>query len=356
MLNTNLFKWIEYGFQDPNIKGYYTLDNGNQVWAWKDIFIELSQLEDMKKIAFQKTHSILRGVWQYATPKRSEYKIGDLIMDFDSENNIELAKSDCFGFISDICDFYDINPVYVESGFSGSKGFYARFPHQLFLKMPIPHINDVYAQFIEKYKEKYNSIDMSMFTPIRLWRLPNSLHASKMLWRINLSLDEINSLSIPEIKEMAKEPRCKYTPTIDLINGKFMNHQLWLDINRAGKARKVVLEKESKSEDYVNTMRSQAKQKYPTKEAFVLPNDPNKILEILSYNPRYRDIVNGVPEKYSNPKFRGRNGALCKIVGASKKMGCDRMMIEDIALIFNDRCSPPKDRKEVLKVVKYLLH
>lgn len=330
------FKWVQWSLEKKPLS----------FMPWKDTFITLDDLEIKRPEACRNKWSILRSVWQYTTPLRSEYKIGDLIFDFDCSDAPEKAQADCFGCVTKLCETYGLSQDSIEIFFSGSKGFGARIPYELFLKQVIPHIQEIYLRFIAPLKFKYSSIDTAIYIKARLWRLPMSVHVKTGLWRIHLSLDELNSLTLGEIRNMAAEPR-SLAHDIDYT----LNNEMWYALVHAKKicnANKSVAIKVDESREKHRQWKIAA-----TKKQFVLPDDPAKILEILGHNPKYAKIVDGVPEKYETADFRGRNGGLCMLVGACKKLGCSKVLTEDVALLFNDRCSPPKNREDILKVVRF---
>jgi len=53
----------------------------------------------------------------------------------------------------------------------------------------------------------HNTLDTQIYDRVRLWRIPNSIHEGSGLYKIPITIDELNNLSLEEIKEMAQKPR-----------------------------------------------------------------------------------------------------------------------------------------------------
>jgi len=103
--------------------------------------------------------------------------------------------------------------------FSGAKGFHIGLPSALFGTEPLvelPLVHKVLAELISKDV----SIDTAIYESNRLWRIPNTKNGKSGLYKVPLTFDQLATLSIEEIKELAKNPLGK--PYIYLVEqGKF---------------------------------------------------------------------------------------------------------------------------------------
>ena len=89
--------------------------------------------------------------------------------------------------------------------FSGAKGFHIGLPSALFGMEPskdLPRIHKLLAKMIAKDV----SIDTAIYEQNRLWRIPNTKNSKSGLYKIRLTNDQLATLSIEEIKELAKQP------------------------------------------------------------------------------------------------------------------------------------------------------
>lgn len=94
---------------------------------------------------------------------------------------------------------------------SGAKGFHVEVPLEVFGGEPHRDLNKIWrtlTEYIEEYLgEKLSCLDWRIYDRRRLWRLPNSVNSKTGLYKIPLSVDEVLTLSVEEIKKLAKQPR-----------------------------------------------------------------------------------------------------------------------------------------------------
>lgn len=96
--------------------------------------------------------------------------------------------------------------------FSGAKGFHVHIPEAVFGGFPkrwdLPLVLRVLA---EKLRGDVG-LDTSIYQTNRLWRLPNSRHASSGLFKRLLTVDEVRTLGMAQIQELAKTPLVPLPP------------------------------------------------------------------------------------------------------------------------------------------------
>ena len=141
-----------------------------------------------------------------------------LIADFDNITDIETARQDLIAFCEYLKTFLpDANeleaiPIY----FSGSKGFNLYLPACLIGEIkPAKNLHTRVKCFFESicnniYEETgklISTLDFQIYTKNHLIRLPNSINSKSGLCKIPLLYSELQTLSIDEIKKMAREPR-----------------------------------------------------------------------------------------------------------------------------------------------------
>jgi hypothetical protein len=92
--------------------------------------------------------------------------------------------------------------------YSGSKGFHLEVLFEALNTEPDTQLNKVYEVIVKTIKQEIHasSIDTGIYDKVRLWRLSNSINPKSGLYKIPLTIDEL-SLSLDEIKELAKNPR-----------------------------------------------------------------------------------------------------------------------------------------------------
>lgn len=159
-----------------------------------------------------------------AERERGEYHIAPLYFDLDFPDNPEVAQADAIKII----DFFMAELGLQESDiwvyFSGSKGFHvlvstgalkidARPDLQKIFKHIASYLKhrlgDTYFDDTEK-KDKViplKSVDYQVYTCPRMLRLPNSVHSKTRLFKVELTIQELKTLSLTEIKQLAEKPR-----------------------------------------------------------------------------------------------------------------------------------------------------
>lgn len=129
-----------------------------------------------------------------------------ILVDIDSDDLSE-AKSRALNLITYWQSEYSLSPDDLSIYFSGSKGFHLVINLNTF-GSPDPH-EEMGSLIKIVVKELCGDIkhDPLIYENHRLMRVENSLNAKSDLYKIQLSYFELSSLSIEEIKELAKRPR-----------------------------------------------------------------------------------------------------------------------------------------------------
>lgn len=148
---------------------------------------------------------------------KGEPFIAPLYFDLDSDDPAK-SQADAVKVIDFFTKELDIKPSDMWVYFSGSKGFHilvsstalAIEPNNLLCKV-FKHIAGYLIHRLE-----LSTLDLVVYTVPRMLRLPNSVHQKTRLFKIELTIDEIKTLSIQDIQTLAKQPRKDVAFTRDI--------------------------------------------------------------------------------------------------------------------------------------------
>jgi hypothetical protein len=130
------------------------------------------------------------------------------ILDIDDEDNLQRALSNTRKLLRSLEQNYEIDLASLKINFSGYKGFHVRIPGVLFGGFePSEKLNEVARSIALRLSDGIVNLDTSVFDKTRLMRVINSFNKKSSLYAIPLTPNEIFSLSIDEIKEMAVQQR-----------------------------------------------------------------------------------------------------------------------------------------------------
>jgi hypothetical protein len=131
-----------------------------------------------------------------------------ICFDIDCENDLSSAKEETINLIKKLNAEYDINPNELFIYFSGNKGFHIMLVQNLFKVLePEPNIAQRIKLFVEKLTSDFKFIDYKIYDNSRLIRMPNSLNLKSRLYKIEISYNELENLTIDQIKELSMNPR-----------------------------------------------------------------------------------------------------------------------------------------------------
>lgn len=123
-----------------------------------------------------------------------------LVFDFDSKDNMEVARTDAIETIARLQKF-NINEENVEIYFSGNKGF------TLVVTLPREVTPEEMANIaIQKIGYGLTTLDKSIYNASRILRVPGTKHQVSNLYKIPLTMDDLCTLSIDEIRDRAQDP------------------------------------------------------------------------------------------------------------------------------------------------------
>lgn len=107
--------------------------------------------------------------------------------------------------------FPDLNPAHVQAWYSGKKGFHLVVRPEPFGIKPHMHLSYIVKAIAVELAESLSlrTLDRSVYTIPRMWRIPNTVHPGTGRYKIELSLKDLASWETPKIQEQARGPRGK---------------------------------------------------------------------------------------------------------------------------------------------------
>ena len=128
--------------------------------------------------------------------------------DFDCADDLNVALTDARTFVGLLGDRYDVPSMAIRCYFSGSKGFSVEVPSTLFGEFK-PGLNTAarLKLLANELANGIDSLDTSIYESLRLWRVPNTVNGKSNLYKIPLTVDELQTLTLSQIQNMAKAPR-----------------------------------------------------------------------------------------------------------------------------------------------------
>lgn len=211
--------------KEPDIQDYkfvdawYSDENGKNS-PWKRI-----SLDDVGRFqqADASNFNCFCSVQRFANKDKvqGEAFIAPLYFDLDYGVDPEVSRTEAIKLVDFFTQEIDLKPSDIWIYFSGSKGFHILINS---VALGITPRNDLHKIFkhiagylrfrlgeaIEGNPDKVNplkSIDLVVYTKIRMLRLPNSIHAKTRLFKTEISIDELKNKSLGEIKALARTPR-----------------------------------------------------------------------------------------------------------------------------------------------------
>ncbi len=159
--------------------------NGDWESDWYASIYDYNQ-EQLKKF---ETNGSVAGITDVTTDR--------LVFDFDSSSNLELARFDAIEAISRL-EKFNVNATQIF--FSGNKGFSL-----------VAHIDGIITPeqaanvAINKIGVGLQTLDKKIYNASRIFRVPGTKHPVSGLHKVQLSHDELVTLTIDQIKDIAKD-------------------------------------------------------------------------------------------------------------------------------------------------------
>ena len=180
-------------------------------------------------------------LYSYADPQVGPV-LSPLYFDFDNEQAPNKAQKEATATIKKLMQDCDISEANVAIAFSGQKGFSVAISPEVFGAEASDHLPQIWKSIVKELavKLKLKNIDTAIYDRRRLWRLLNSRHNKSGLFKVPLSLWELENLSIDQIKSLAANPREPFAKPEACLNLKaqqlFNEHKekvsVWLSVRK----------------------------------------------------------------------------------------------------------------------------
>jgi len=151
-------------------------------------------------------------IQRFANPEHQDVELEycPLAFDFDCADNIESAHQDVITLVDHIAhDVYGvgINPEEMMIYFSGNRGFHVTVNAECFNAQPQFEMIKIYRLLADHINKQLNlkTLDLSVYTKRRAWRIPNTIHVKTGLYKRALTYEQLKG-DVESIKELAKEP------------------------------------------------------------------------------------------------------------------------------------------------------
>lgn len=133
-----------------------------------------------------------------------EPALGYYVLDFDCSTSIDTARRDCQRAIAELHLEEKSFKIY----FSGSKGFHLYIRQEFFQITPSDHTAKDFERLAVEIAKAHGleTLDDSIYQANRKFRLPNSRHPKTGLYKVELTKEQLDTLSIEEIQTLAKSP------------------------------------------------------------------------------------------------------------------------------------------------------
>ena len=180
----------------------------------KTKWVRVSSNELVKLVESNGYNNCFTTIQQFANKEhldKEELSIAPLYFDLDS-TDLEEARLEAL----EIVEFFkglEIDELAIRVWFSGSRGFHITISPKVFAIAPANYghrINKIIASYIKYWLEVKNvnlkCLDEGVYTSRRMWRVPNTRHATTGLYKVELTHSELK-LNAEDIKELAVQPR-----------------------------------------------------------------------------------------------------------------------------------------------------
>jgi len=167
----------------------------------------LPQWQEQHKDSIQ---GLFKSIYEYFT---DDLCIGgvlsDFYMDFDCEENPDKSRKEAVVVVKKFISDYEIPQECIGIAFSGMKGFSITIDYRIFGAEASSFLPLIWKGIVQQLVSQLGlkTADTAIYERRRLWRLINSKHQKSGLYKIPLTIAELENLNISKIREIAKEPR-----------------------------------------------------------------------------------------------------------------------------------------------------
>jgi hypothetical protein len=140
---------------------------------------------------------------------KGELFIAPLYFDLDYKTDPAVSQADAVKLIDFFINELEIAETDLYLYFSGSKGFHIIIDFRALDIKPGNDLHRIYKHIASYliHRLGLKALDLNVYSAYRMLRLPNSVHAGTQRFKIELSIEELKTKTLDDIKEMAKMPR-----------------------------------------------------------------------------------------------------------------------------------------------------
>jgi hypothetical protein len=186
-------------------------------------FQDAVSLRDLKREEADK--ALLEEAKGYKPDPKDEMELPDkqnhyhgLFFDFDcdhtklgisEEEALGRSKADVTTLVAWFQDRFAFDPAHIQIWFSGKKGFHCTVRPELFGIKPHRHLTYIVKSMAKQLGRvlQLSTLDTSVYSIPRMWRIPNTVHPSTGRYKIELTVDELLSWKIGDILKESRGPR-----------------------------------------------------------------------------------------------------------------------------------------------------
>jgi hypothetical protein len=130
-------------------------------------------------------------------------------MDFDDAEKPERARREALTVITYLMDTYNIQERDISICFSGNKGFHVWVNHAVLAVEPHAYLPQIFKLMAKELTHQHGlkTLDLKVYDRRRLIRLPNTRHEKTGLYKISLTLLELQYSNMDKIMATATKPR-----------------------------------------------------------------------------------------------------------------------------------------------------
>jgi hypothetical protein len=221
----------DFVFVDTAINGAF---NRNRVMPLTD-FAPSATARDVFTTYFRYTHDLLDYAIHnllVAPEKRPSVKgfrgvtfAAFFPVDFDDAEDLNRARMESIRGIRTLAVHDDFPPDAIRIAFSGHKGFSLELPGSLFGGFtPATDLPHRFQRLAPALFPDCPTVDTRIYESVRLWRALNTRHGRSGLYKIPLTLAELERFTAEEIRALAASPRPwhgvpddEWLPRLDLV-------------------------------------------------------------------------------------------------------------------------------------------
>jgi len=189
---------------------YWMRETGNRKWN------PIYDTEERRKLAIKSGAMFFTSISfsdlfsNNGQPEPTRY--GDLPLDFDCKENPDKALQDMKHLcLHHLPELYDVDPYDIKFFCSGSKGFHAVIPKELFsLEDGDPYLPLIYKRIVADWAARFDlkTADHTMYAmgKGKMFRIEN-VKRKNGRYKVPLTLEEVRDLSIKELWKLSEAPR-----------------------------------------------------------------------------------------------------------------------------------------------------